>query len=405
MLSDLPRDLAEDVLVRLPMTSMRAVRLVCKNWNTLFKDESFTKHIVQTKAAAAAMDFLAVMVMNDRVYLMSVNLHGIDPSINHLGKLVSLTDSAQVDISVVYHCDGLLLCITRDLTRFVVWNPYCGQTRWFEPISRQSWDIYAIGYENSKSCRSYKVLRFCELSSKDIRYELYYINSKSPRDMTNPITIFPDWDIQFYARGVSLKGNTYWFAQEMCLGGDKEEGKTRYQDFLISFDFAKERFGPRLSLPFHSFMEETVTLSSVRDEQLAVLFQQDDTLHMEIWITTKIEPEAVSWSKKLLAVDMRPIYDFPIGDIAGSFFVDEEKKVAVVFDIDMRDTYTEMGSYAYIIGEDGYFKKVDLGEPSKEYSFPIMCSYVPGLVQIKRPARGSKRKRREKEKKQIIEYL
>ncbi|KAG7582478.1 F-box-like domain superfamily [Arabidopsis suecica] len=370
MLSDLPRDLAEDVLVRLPVTSMRAVRSVCKKWNTLSKGRTFTKkHLAQAKAAAAR-EFLAVMVMNDRVSLMSVNLHGIDPSINHLGKLVSLTDSDQVDISIVYHCDGLLLCITKDLTRFVVWNPYCCQTRWFEPISRQRWDIYAIGYENSKSCRSYKVLRFCELSSRDIRYELYYINSKSHRDKTTPITIFPDWDIQFYARGVSLKGNTYWFAQEKCLGGEED------------------------------------TESSVRDEQLAVLFQRDDTLHMEIWITTKIEPEVVLWSKKLfLAVDMRPIYDFPFGVTAGSFFVDEEKKVAVVFDIDMRDTYTEMGSYAYIIGEDGYFKKVDLGEPSKEYSFPIMCSYVPGLVQIKRPTRGSKRKRREKEKKQIIEYL
>lgn len=377
MLSDLPRDLAEDVLIRLPMTSMRAVRSVSKKWNTLFKDESFTKtHLAQAKAATAR-EFLVVVVMNYRVYLMSVNLHGIhnnvDPSINHHGKLVSLTDSDKVDISVVYHCDGLLLCITEEGTRFVVWNPYCGQTRWFEPISRPICDRYAIGYEDSKSCRSYKVLRFGEPSPGYVQYELYDINSKSLRDVNIPITIFPDWDIQFYARGVSLKGNTYWFAQDNCVG--QEQRETGYQDFLICFDFTKERFGPRLSLPFHSFMEDTVTLSRVRDEQLAVLFQCEDTLDMEIWITTKIEPETVSWSKKcFLAVDMKPLDNYPFGVTEGSFFVDEEKKVVVVFD---SDRVTEMGSFAYVIGENGYFKKVDFGETSEECSFPLMCSYVP----------------------------
>ncbi|XP_010466015.1 PREDICTED: putative F-box protein At3g17400 [Camelina sativa] len=229
MLSDLPRDLAEDVLIRLPMTSMRAVRSVCIKWNTLCKGRSFTKkHLAQAKAAATS-EFMSVMVINNRVYLMSVNLHGIhnnvEPSISHLGKLVSLTnsDGDDYDISVVYHCDGLLLCITEDPPRFVVWNPYCGQTRWFEPIRRPN-PRYAIGYENSKSCRSYKVLRFCEPSPGYVRYELYYINSKSPSDiMSIPVTIFPDWDIEFYARGVSLKGNTYWFAQENCVGDDGTE--------------------------------------------------------------------------------------------------------------------------------------------------------------------------------------
>ncbi|EOA33097.1 hypothetical protein CARUB_v10016435mg, partial [Capsella rubella] len=163
MLSDLPKDLAEDVLIRLPMTSMRAVQSVCKKWNTLWK--GFTNNHLGQAKAAATREFMAIMVINYRVYLMSVNLQGIhnnvDPSINHdLGKLISLTDSDRVHISVVYHCDGLLLCIMEDCLSFVVWNPYCGQSRWFEPISRPKFDIYAIGYENSNSSRSYKVLRF-----------------------------------------------------------------------------------------------------------------------------------------------------------------------------------------------------------------------------------------------------
>jgi len=60
-----------------------------------------------------------------------------------------------------------------------------------------------------------------------------------------------------------------------------------------------------------------------------------DTLQMEIWVTTKIEPNTVSWSSKFfLSVDMRELTGrysmFSFSD--ASFFIDEEKKVAVVFD-------------------------------------------------------------------------
>ncbi|XP_010507202.1 PREDICTED: putative F-box protein At3g17620 [Camelina sativa] len=363
MLSDLPRDLAEDVFIRLPMTSMRAVRSVCKKWNTLSKGRSFTKkHLAQAKAAVRR-ELLAVMVINYRVYLMSVNLQGIhnniEPSINHLGKLVSLTESDRVDISVVYHCDGLLLCITRNIPRFTVWNPYCGQTRLFETIRRPK-PRYAIGYENSKSFRSYKVLRFCEPSRGYVRYELYYINSKSPSDD------YPDYYL-------SRLGYTVLCTWRVV------EGKHL---LVCSRKLCRRR----------------------RNRN-----REEDTLHLEIWITTKIEPEAVSWGKKVfLAVNMKPLDDYAFDVTSGSFFVDEEKKVAVVFDID-RGTgmVTGMDCFAYIIGKDGYFKKVDLRDPSEDCSFPLMCSYVPSLVQIERPARGGKRKRDggNKYKKQIIEYL
>lgn len=52
-ISDLPRDLTEEVLSRIPVTSMRAVRFTCKKWNTLSKDRSFTKkHLRGARAAA-----------------------------------------------------------------------------------------------------------------------------------------------------------------------------------------------------------------------------------------------------------------------------------------------------------------------------------------------------------------
>ena len=57
--------------------------------------------------------------------------------------------------------------------------------------------------------------------------------------------------------GVSLKGNVYLFSQDKEAGGDVPR-------FLLCFDFTAERFVPRLPLPFESYFEDEVTLSSVR---------------------------------------------------------------------------------------------------------------------------------------------
>ncbi|CAA7026644.1 unnamed protein product [Microthlaspi erraticum] len=32
------------------------------------------------------------------------------------------------DVAKVFHCDGLLLCTSADESRFVVWNPFTGET-------------------------------------------------------------------------------------------------------------------------------------------------------------------------------------------------------------------------------------------------------------------------------------
>ncbi|XP_019092636.1 PREDICTED: putative F-box protein At3g17620 [Camelina sativa] len=394
MMSDLPRELAEDVIIRLPMTSMRAVRSVCKEWNTLSKDSFFTKkHIAQAKAAAAE-EFKVVMVMDFKVYLTNLNLHGIhkgvDPTISRQGKLISLDDSNQVDISRVYHCDGLVLCITKDLTRLVVWNPYWGQTLWVKPGRlHQSPNMYkyAIGYENSKSGRSYKILRHAESKSL-VEYSIYELNSNSWRDV---VDVTCDLYIHFYARGVSLKGNTYWFGVVKY----QERISVEIHGFLICFDFTRERFGPRLRLPFIPYQEDTVTLSSVREEQLAVLFQRWDSLQMEIWVTVKIEPEVVLWNKVFLRVDMEPLTGFQFGVTEGSFFIDQDKKVAVVFDKDKDKDNDEVKTTprrntAYIIGEGGYFREVDLGETSEIHDCPLGCSYVPNSMLIKQ--RGKRKK-------------
>ncbi|KAF2579039.1 hypothetical protein F2Q68_00003536, partial [Brassica cretica] len=123
-----------------------------------------------------------------------------------------------------------------------------------------------------------------------------------------------------------------------------------------------------LPLPFEPFDEDTVILSSVREEQLAVLFQRWDSLELEIWVTTKIEPESVTWNTKFLLT-------------AASFFIDEEKKVAVIFDKNKERSLVYRNA-AYIIGVDGSLREADLGDSNDKNCYPLACSYVPSLAKL-----------------------
>lgn len=74
-------------------------------------------------------------------------------------------------------------------------------------------------------------------------------------------------------------------------------------------------------MPFQFFSAENfVSLSCVREEQVAVLYQNWEDL--EIRVTSKIDPCEVSWSEFL-----RPISGAcQVNNLAGSFFIDEEEK-------------------------------------------------------------------------------
>ncbi|KAF3609592.1 hypothetical protein DY000_02049861 [Brassica cretica] len=147
------------------------------------------------------------------------------------------------------------------------------------------------------------------------------------------------------------------------------------------------RFRRCLDLDSNSRSGDSVILSAVREEQLALLFQHLDTYEIEIRITTKIEEaNEVIW-RNFLKVDVKPLgFSETFWKFLwyGSFFVDEKKKVASISDNPF--------SRVYMIGEDNYFKVVAPGEATY---WKHVCSYVPSSsVQIRKGpvhARGKRK--------------
>ncbi|KAF8082816.1 hypothetical protein N665_0807s0025, partial [Sinapis alba] len=253
-ISDLPVNLVEEILSKVPLKSMRAVRLTCKEWEALSKSRNFSKMHIDKLRAVKEGESMIITMMDYNLYLMRVVLAcNVDPFIECKGKLTCL--DKQIKISQVFHCDGLLLCVLKDdYTKVIVWNPYLGQTRSIEEsryysLRPDGWNkfTYALGYEDKgSSCRGYKLLRFIDKYynapiEQFLWYEIYDFDSATWKTLD----VTPHWRILFsHETGVSLKGNTYWPALQRNMEEDVLD------NHIICFDFTSESFGPLLRLPF-----------------------------------------------------------------------------------------------------------------------------------------------------------
>ncbi|OAP00209.1 hypothetical protein AXX17_AT4G12090 [Arabidopsis thaliana] len=195
-MSNLPKELVEEIVSRVPLQCLRAMRLTCKNWNALLESQSFKKmHIRKEEEAARELGENRMIVMMDyNVYLMGI-------IVNENLSIKSLDDD----------------------TKIVVLNPYLGQTRWIQTRKyhrTSEWEgrdvyNYALGYETNSGNRSPKILRFIDdfhhhPENPALRYETYDFDT----DLWTTLDVPPHWRIISRCGGVSLNGNTYWGAVE-----------------------------------------------------------------------------------------------------------------------------------------------------------------------------------------------
>ncbi|CAH8261529.1 unnamed protein product [Arabidopsis lyrata] len=329
----LPVELQEEILSRVPAKSLARLRSTSKRWNALLKSGRFAK----IHSAIAPAESLIIMLKDSRVYLASVNLHGVHNNVSPSFELGSRLYLKDPHICNVFHCDGLLLMCTIKENRLEVWNPCSGETKLIKP--RQSYykesDLYALGYDNRSSCKKYKVLRPDLRSPFHGEYEIY--------DFTND-----SWRV--------LGATTDWFLSPIHP----------------VFDFSTER-SQSLSLP-QPFPYEVAALSVVREEQLCLSGYYSTVTYSEdlhIWVTTSIG-SVITWSKFLTVQTIDLSRDLFSNGI--SFLAEEPNKVLVCFNYKI----------LHIVGENNHIQHVDdYGRDStSRSSCSVLLNYVPSLAQI-----------------------
>ncbi|CAL9222367.1 unnamed protein product, partial [Arabidopsis halleri] len=371
-----------EILSRFSATSLARSQCVSKGWNALINDEKFTKKRFLQRSYATV-----IMLIENRVYLVNVNLHETHNNMVNVKYQYSLKDplsksSEEVDIRNIFHCDGLLLCTTKD-NRLVVWNPLSRETRWIQPRrTYKRFDYFAIG---KSSCNKYKILRMDQTGNIHepslLEFEVYDFTSDSWRAVGK----IGDWFIlRRNGRVMSVNGNAYWLASTR---GDV--------DFLQSFDFSTERFR-RVSLPGDRHSYHIFSLSVTREEQKLCLLTQDEPVgiatakvpSINVWIATKIESNgAASWIK-FLSVNFAIIHK-PFCFLNGmNFLVDPENKVFVC---PGRNGFSK--TFLNILGEN---KSIQVEHQDAESVCSLLVNYVPTLVQIQQGSLKKVKKYRRK---------
>ena len=153
MMCDLPHDLlGEKILAKVPITSLKAIRSTCKLWNVLSKD------FIVGKTTSRQHEFLGFMTIRSKVCSLRFGLpgtHNHDALVDPSTKQVRLLD--QVEITKIFHCDGLVLCVTKENSKLY---PYLGQTKWIETRKQlHKSNMYALGCNNNSKVPNYKILR------------------------------------------------------------------------------------------------------------------------------------------------------------------------------------------------------------------------------------------------------
>ncbi|KAJ4897622.1 putative F-box only protein 9 [Raphanus sativus] len=361
MMSDMPQDLLEEILSRVPAVSLKRLRSTCKRWNDLLKDERFTeKHFLKAPKQSR------ILMSDDyRICSLDVDLNVAPPAIEFKGPL-GLRDMRQFDTDEIFHCDGLLLCSSKYENRLMIWNPCLGETRWIETTTTDSEDLlsycsFALGYQNNKSFRSFKILKCWNRVFHIEGFEIYDLSSDSWRVLDD--LALNCWILD---SGVSLKGNAYWLAL----------GETGF--FLLGFDFTRDIF-VRFCLP-QLEDRSTINLSVVRDEKLSLLHCPRYASHVEVWVTHEIDTQAALWSKSFIVKLHSLPYHYLISLRIESFLIDEENKVALC-------SYPGSGDSKklFICGEDNeYYRQI----PCAGTTNPVIFSYVPSLFRVQQS--GSK---------------
>ncbi|CAE6019715.1 unnamed protein product [Arabidopsis arenosa] len=289
--ANLPYDLVEEILLKLPVKSLARFNLTCKEWGSLFSGHRFIyKQLVNSQYQFLHSRKSEIWVVKSGAF-----------QIRDFG-------SDEVIKSMV-QCEGLILCSTISPRRIVVLNG--SQTRWIDKENLSVYDFFCLGHDSKNE---YKVLRFnfgaydCDCESYAAVAEIFHMTTNSWRLSD----IQDNWEFTRQPPMiVSVGGNSYWIASS--------DGKL----FVQSYNFSTEEFKP-LKLPLQQVKgTKTLVLSSFRREGLSLLCQRHQDLSIDVWNGIIVQDRSIVWGKQFVVTGHNQQILYPVP----SFFITEKKIV------------------------------------------------------------------------------
>ncbi|CAA7051281.1 unnamed protein product [Microthlaspi erraticum] len=359
----LPWDLEEEIISRLPPRYLLRFRSVCKQWNSVFNDQSFLEnHMGRSRPQL-------IFLTESKSFSIGIDLGGgggVDPKIE-VCELASdfPNQTKNARITSITACDGLLFRHFWE-KGVAIWNPWLRQVGWIE-YEDKAFELCGVGYDSI----GYKILgRFhCLRSDGDgcqrgyDRFAIYDCASQALKFIDSPLT---RWSTR--ADPMSLNGNLFWIGYS---------GETR-KHVIQSFDFSMVTFKEIFCLlPCEKMLTvNQLILAVFEGGRLSLLNRNYVTGKIEIWVTNN--KVVVDKGEQVVWVNLMtfPTSNLPIliNKLWGIMYFIFDKTLIMCWSED------ETGDVCIYLVREDVFKKISMGSGSVlRYSH---CVYVPNLIPV-----------------------
>lgn len=281
-LVNLPWDMVEEILSRVPPKSLVRFRTVCRQWNTHFQEKRFIK----TQLDYVRPEF--VLVFDVKTYSIDVNLDDLAIEVRQI--FVDIPNVVGWIPYTINYCYGLLSC--RLFTGgTVVWSPLLRQGKQIMTEGHE-FILCGIGFNSSRPEMGYKIFGYYYYTweRSDRELAIYECVSDTWKFIDAP---YKEWPTEEpLDNDISFNGNSYWTAYNTETS----------EYFIRRFDYSKEILKHFCILPCKkNYKGDIHQLSIFRGERFSMLEQCYRTREIEIWVTKeKIEngdEEDVVWIK------------------------------------------------------------------------------------------------------------
>ncbi|XP_016174118.1 F-box/kelch-repeat protein At3g23880-like [Arachis ipaensis] len=282
----LPEELIEEILVRVPASTLVKLKIVCKSWNALISNPEFTSDNVYRSRADPRLVYRSRSKC--KIHFSSVQSLFKNPSALLTKDCCFEMDD---DLHILGSCNGLiclgLISGPFHLGSIRLWNPCTRSASDWLKIRAIDGDMYGFGYDHVHD--NYKFLECCWRYGHKIHT---FGSNYSTTIVQDPPSYHPKLRI-----GTFVYGTLNWAAQARS---------NSLEWVILSFDLASENFAP-LSLPDINNRDEYYDPAvGVLRDRLCVCLKEN----YGGWILWVMEEYGVqeSWTKLLTLFSNEHVY-------------------------------------------------------------------------------------------------
>ncbi|XP_030924259.1 F-box protein At3g07870-like isoform X1 [Quercus lobata] len=303
----LPSEIVTNILVRLPIKSIIICTCVSKAWKSLIQNPTFISTHLRYSHNKNLLFFNLCLENQKEFYALHNEDDEPDFTQHTSFDYPFLVPDPDAIFRVVGTCNGLLLCLSNNLTegtsRLCLWNPSVRKLVNL-PLTNFSSDA-CIGFGFDRKTNDYKVVRVVKLMDRlDLRiYSIYSLFTGEWRMLR--VGLAPICALRHHEPHAFINGALHWVASRVT------DNKSLY--FILVFDLGGEVF--REILPpepiGHTGMMSAFV--SVYKNSIA-LIQKDNNGFLHIWVMKEYGILS-SWTKVLSLTISNQSYIFDSEDI------------------------------------------------------------------------------------------